>query len=342
MGRCSGSPAGAAVSAFTAVDLSRLPLPDVFEQLSFEQLLEQRVAEFRRYMPEFSALIESDPLYKSLQASAYRELVLREQFNQRAKGLFLAYAQHGDLDNLGAPFGVTRKVLTPADEETGEPAVYESDSEFRRRIQLSPEGLSVAGPEGAYIFHTLGADPRVLDASATSPRPDDLKEIIFSVLQAHDAAPELIAEMSTQLDAAIWPGTVVVSVLSREGDGSAEPDLVEATYRALNSQDVRPLTDEVAVASAEILPYAVEADLYTFDGPDAEVVIREAERRLGNYQQEAHRLGRNISLSALYAQLHAEGVQRVVLHSPTEDLVVDRHQAAHCTTVTINHVGTDE
>lgn len=342
MGRCSGSPAGAAVSAFTAVDLSRLPLPDVFEQVSFEQLLEQRVADFRRHMPEFTALVESDPLYKSLQASAYRELVLREQFNQRAKGLFLAYAQHADLDNLSAPFGVTRKVLTPADEATGEPAIYEGDAEFRRRIQLSPEGLSVAGPEGAYIFHTLGADPRVLDASATSPRPDDLRELIFSVLGAHEATPELLADMARELDAAVWPGTVVVSVLSREGDGSADPDLVAATYSALNSQDVRPLTDQVAVASANILPYQVEAELYTFDGPDAQVVIREAERRLMTYQREAHRLGRNISRSALYAQLHAEGVQRVVLHSPTEDLVVGRHQAAHCTGVTINHVGTDE
>jgi phage-related baseplate assembly protein len=342
MGRCSGSQAGAAVSAFTAVDLSRLPLPDVFEQVSFEQLLEQRVADFRRYMPEFTALVEPDPLYKSLQASAYRELVLREQFNQRAKGLFLAYAQDGDLDNLGAPFGVTRKELTPADEDAGTPAIYESDAEFRRRIQLSPEGLSVAGPEGAYIFHTLGADPRVLDASASSPRPDDLRSLIFSVLQAHEAPPQLMEEMASRLDAAVWPGTVVVSVLSREGNGSADPDLVEAVDRALSSQDVRPLTDEVAVASAEIRPYEVVADLFTFDGPDGEVVLREAERRLTSYQGEAHRLGRNISLSALYAQLHAEGVQRVVLHSPSEDLVVDRHQAAYCTAVSINHVGTDE
>lgn len=342
MGRCNGSPAGAAVSAYTAVDLSRLPLPDVFEQVSFEQLLEQRVAEFRHYMPDFSALVESDPLYKALQASAYRELVLREQFNQRAKCLFLAYAQQGDLDNLAAPFGVTRKLLEPADEAAGTPAVYESDPEFRRRIQLSPEGLSVAGPEGAYIFHTLGADPRVLDASAASPRPDDLRAIIHQVLQAHEATTELAADMDHALDEAVWPGTVMISLLSREGDGTAAPDLIQAAFNALNSQEVRPLTDEVVVGSAEILSYAVEADLHTFDGPDAEVVIKEAERRLKAYQQEAHRLGRNISLSALYAQLHAEGVQRVVLRSPTADLSIDRHQAAHCSSVTLNHVGTDE
>ncbi|MDG9770158.1 baseplate assembly protein, partial [Stenotrophomonas maltophilia] len=102
------------MSTFTAVDLSRLPLPAVFEPLQFEQLLARRVAEFKRYMPEYDALVESDPVYKVLQASAYRELMLREQFNQRARGLFLAYAMGADLDNLAAPFGVTRKQLAPA------------------------------------------------------------------------------------------------------------------------------------------------------------------------------------------------------------------------------------
>ena len=159
------------MSTFTAVDLSRLPLPDVFEQLDFEQLLARRVDQFRTFMPEYDALVESDPVYKVLQVSAYNELILREQFNQRAKGLFLAYAQRGDLDNLAAPFGVTRKQLAPADPEAGTPAEFETDTEFRRRIQLAPEGLSVAGPEGAYIFHTLSVDNAVLDASATSPAP---------------------------------------------------------------------------------------------------------------------------------------------------------------------------
>src|SRR3546814_9711108 len=46
------------------------------------------------------------------------------------------------------------------------PAVMESDSDLRRRLVLAPEGYSVAGPEGAYIFHALSAHPDVLDASA--------------------------------------------------------------------------------------------------------------------------------------------------------------------------------
>ncbi len=282
------------MSTFTAVDLSRLPLPAVLEPLQFEQLLARRVAEFKRYMPDYDALVESDPVYKVLQASAYRELMLREQFNQRARGLFLAYAQGTDLDNLAAPFGVTRKQLAPADPEAGTPAAFETDTEFRRRIQLAPEGLSVAGPEGAYIFHTLSADTAVLDASATSPAP----------------------------------GEVVVTVLGRDGDGTPSAALLAKVNDLLQSGEVRPLTDLVTVAPAQIVSYTVDADLTTFDGPDAAVVIAEARRRLAAYMSEAHRLGRDIAVSAIYAQLHTEGVQRVRLRSPTADLSISRTQAA--------------
>ncbi len=330
------------MTTFTAVDLSKLPLPDVFEQLSFEHVFAERVASFRELMPEFDALVESDPIYKLLQAGAYNELTLRAQFNQRAKGLFLATAQGVDLDNFAVPFGVARQLLQKGDAQSGTADVYESDAAFRRRIQLSPEGLSVAGPEGAYIFHTLGADSRVLDASASSPAPHDIKALVMDTLAEHDAPADLVAAMTAALQGAIWPGTVNVSVLSREGDGTASPEVVEAVAAALASDDVRPLTDHVIVDSAQIVTYAVEADLYTFDGPDAQVVIEEARRRLAEFQTDAHRLGRDVPLSALYATLHAEGVQRVVLRSPTADIVIDRTQAAYCSGVNINHVGTDE
>ena len=81
----------------------------------------------------------------------------------------------------------------------------ESDADFRRRIILAPEGYSVAGPEGAYIFHALSADPDVLDASATSPTP----------------------------------GEVVVTVLSRTGDGTAPPELLATVEAAGSADDVR-------------------------------------------------------------------------------------------------------
>jgi phage-related baseplate assembly protein len=49
-----------------------------------------------------------------------------------------------------------------------------------------------------------------------------------------------------------------------------------------------------------------------------------------------------VTLSGLYAALHRPGVQRVVLSAPTADLIIDGHQAPHCTAVTVTVAGRDE
>lgn len=294
--------------AFTAVDLSRLPVPDIIEQLDYETLLADALAQLRALDPTFDALVESDPAYKILQVAVYRELLLRQDFNERLKGTMLAYATGAALDHLGALMGVQRLVLDPGDPGNGIPETLESDTDFRRRIQLAPEGFSVAGPEGAYVYHALAAHPDVLDASATSPSP----------------------------------GEVVVTVLSRHGDGSASSSLLDAVSASLSSDDVRPMTDHVTVQGATIVPYAIAATLYTYAGPDPAVVLATAQRRLQDYVSQSHRLGRDVALSGILAALHAEGVQRVALSAPTADIVVDRTQAAWCASIDIAHGGVDE
>ncbi|MDI5036008.1 baseplate assembly protein, partial [Salmonella enterica subsp. enterica serovar Montevideo] len=42
-----------------------------------------------------------------------------------------------------------------------------------------------------------------------------------------------------------------------------------------------------------------------------------------------------------YAALHVEGVQRVELTSPLEDVVLDKTQAASCTEWSVTNGGTD-
>ncbi len=85
----------------------------------------------------------------------------------------------------------------------------ERDEDFRARIAAAFEGLSVAGPSGAYEFHARSADGRVADASAISPSP----------------------------------ASVTITVLSREGNGAAGSDLLAIVNAALNDEDVRPVAD---------------------------------------------------------------------------------------------------
>ncbi|KAF1719805.1 baseplate assembly protein [Pseudoxanthomonas wuyuanensis] len=296
------------MSTFTAVDLSRLPAPEVVETLDFEVIFAQMLAHLRLLDPQFDALAESDPTYKLLQVAAYREMNVRQRANDSVRAVMLAYAKGADLDHLGALLGVQRHQLDAGDPSQSIPPTYESDTDFRRRIQLAPEGFSVAGPEGAYIFHALNSHSDVLDASATSPSP----------------------------------GEVIVTVLSRQGDGSAAPALIETVAGALVDDAVRPLTDHVTVQGAEVVNYQIVARVYTYAGPDSALVLAESMRRLEAYIAGSHRLGRDVPLSGIYSVLHSEGVQRVEIDLPAADVVVDRTQATWCTLIDVAHGGVDE
>lgn len=335
-----------AMPGYTAVDLSRLPAPSVIEALSFEQIFAAMLADLQARSGDnpFTALVESDPVYKVLQVAAYREMILRQRVNDAARAVMLAYAEKSDLDNLGALLGVTRMQLDPGDPEHSIPPTMESDPDYRRRITLAPEGYSVAGPEGAYIFHALSAAPGVLDASATSPDPDDIKAIVYAVLAAHGASADLVANMRSALDAAKWPGDVTVTVLSRDADGTPSQALLDAVAAAVSADNTRPMTDHVTIQGATIIPYKVTAKIYTYAGPDSSVVIAASRKRLDDYREESHRLGRDVTLSGIYAALHSDGVQRVELLEPLGNIVVDRDQAAFCpdSDVTILPGGVDE
>lgn len=296
------------IATSPALDLSALPAPAIVEQLSFEAILAAMQADLLARWPDFSATVESDPIVKLLQVCAYRELVLRQQFNDRARGVMLAFATGTNLDHLAALFGVERQEITPADELTGTPAVMESDESLRRRVLLAPDSWSVAGPAAAYVFHALSADPGIADASATSPAP----------------------------------GEVLVSVLSATGDGAASPEQIAAVEAVVNSDGIRPLTDLVTVASAEILPYDVEAELTLFAGPDGPTILAQAIASVTAHCAAARRLGRDVPRSALIAALHVGGVQRVELIQPAADIVCNEVQAGHAADITVTVAGTGE
>lgn len=299
------------------IDLSQLPPPVVVEPLDFETLFAQRKAAFIAMYPEDeqeeiarTLELESEPITMLLEENCYRELLLRQRVNEAARAVMLAYSTDSDLDNLAVNFNVERLTIQEEDDSVTQPieAVMESDADLRTRTQQAFEGLSVAGPTAAYEFWGRSADGRVADISAVSPTP----------------------------------ACVTISVLSREGDGTASDDLLSVVAAALNDEEVRPVADRVTVQSAEIVPYQIDATLYIYPGPEAEPVRQASEQQLQAYIAAQNRLGRDIRLSAIYAALHVEGVQRVELAQPVADIVLSDYQASHCTEYTITVGGYDE
>ncbi|WP_445495684.1 baseplate assembly protein [Photorhabdus sp. SF281] len=299
------------------IDLSQLPPPDVVEPLDYESLLAERKATLISLYPEEqqeaiarTLELESEPLVKLLEENSYRELILRQRMNEAARAVMVAYASGNDLDLLGANNNITRLVLKPADNSTIPPtlAVMESDNDFRVRIPQAFEGLSVAGPVGAYEYHARSADGRIADASATSPSP----------------------------------ANVIVTIMSRENNGVASQELLDKVAAVLNDENVRPVADRVKVQSANVVEYQIDAVLYLYPTPEAEPIRIAAEQKLKRYVEAQHRLGRDIRLSAIYAALHVEGVQRVELKSPIQDVVLDKTQASYCTSAKLMVGGSDE
>lgn len=329
-------PATSAIASSPALDLSALPAPDVVQQISYEAILAALIADYQARWDDFDALVESEPAIKLLETSAYREMIKAQEFNDGAKGLLLAFARKNDLTHIAALFGLVRLEVTPADPATGAAAVLESDDDLLRRILLAPDSWSVAGPEAAYIFHALSAHPEVLDASATSPQPDDIKALVLDVLTANAATAPLVAAMTAALDAAVWPGTVTVAVLARTNPGTAPAPVIAAVEAVVNADGVRPLTDHVIVQSAEVVLFPIMATLKLFAGPDSTAIVAAARASLESYLASAHRLGREIPLSAITAALHVGGVRKVVINAPLADVECTALQATFCTGITLN------
>ena len=295
--------------SYTPIDLSSLPAPTIVESLDYAAILQEMVDDLKARDVAFTAIVESDPAFKVLEVCAYREMLIRQRVNDAARGVMLAYATGNDLDQLGAIFGTTRKVLVPAAPTAIPPrlAVMETDTDLRYRVTLALEGLSTAGPEGSYLYHALK---------------------VAGVKHATIVGPPTVTA-----------GNVLVTVLGLTGNGAPSATVISNVTQALNAESVRPLTDAVTVQGATIQNYSITATIFTFPGPDSSVVMAEAQASAQEFATQNHKVGNDINLSAIFAALHVNGVQKVNLVSPAANIVCDHTQAPFCTAINLTYGG---
>jgi phage-related baseplate assembly protein len=286
------------MSNITRVDLSNLPYPDVLQTLNFEAELELCKADFLGRYPEMAETLnlESEPVVKLLQTFAYRILLKTHEINSKAKALTLAYATGADLDHLAANRDVYRLLVQPANPNVVPPTedIYESDDALRRRAQLAPE-RDAAGSAGAYQYWSLSADGQVKDASLITSQAGEVEVWI----QSHTTA---IAEQS----------------------------LLDKVNQSLDPETRRPATDDVFIKAALPQDFSVTATLVLFAGPDSAVVLDEASKQLDKYLDQVSYNGFDVSRSGIFAALHQPGVQRVILDSPAQDIVIPNSRYGRC------------
>lgn len=122
--------------------------------------------------------------------------------------------------------------------DDGEPYDEEGDARYRERIRLSPATQSTAGPESAYRYFVMSADPHIIDVAVDCPE-DKPNVVNLYPLMSGGALPD-------------------EEVLQKVLDALAD--------------DVRPLTDKVnAIAPTEV-EYEVEIKYYCRKADEAATI----------------------------------------------------------------------
>jgi phage-related baseplate assembly protein len=192
------------MSSANAIDLSALPAPAFAGTLSYDAIYAEMKAKAVELIPEVDFDIESDPSVKLLRLFALFRLLDRQQSNDDAKAVTVAYATGPALDHLGALLRVSR--LTD-----------ETDDEFRERIVLAPDGYSTAGPEAAYIYHARSASPLIADSTAISPEAGKVLVTVLAKASPGTVDAPTLALVSEAVNAtSVRPLTDFVTVQSAQ------------------------------------------------------------------------------------------------------------------------------
>lgn len=129
-------------------------------------------------------------------------------------------------------------ITTTAGGDNGEPYTEEGDESYRERIRLAPAALSTAGPESAYRYWVMTADPDIIDVAIVCPEDK--------------------------------PNVVNIYPLMTGGELPGEDVL--AKVLAVLADDVRPMTDQVNALAPTAVEYEVEIKYYTTKDNEAATI----------------------------------------------------------------------
>lgn len=316
--------------------------PEIVEVPRFETLLDQFKQRAIDYIGQGDPVMavqvaetlenEAEVFTKLVEAATVMLQAERRHKNEQIKQMLAWWAEGSNLDARAADLGIERQQLSPGDPAAFPPvpAEYESDERLRLRYFLAPHAPA-AGSRAHYRSEVL----TLSDRARVSVEASNRGEVVVRYRFAPDEWAAQIKDGNGRQSA---PGQVTVTVLSREGDGTPSAELIEAVRNHFARDDVCPITDEVIVQGAEILPYSIQARAYIYRGPDARLVKDEGERRLRQYADKLHVLGGQVDPGWVYHELHAAGAVKVDILGGFEGLAAADHQAPWCSSIAVEMV----
>jgi phage-related baseplate assembly protein len=308
------------MSRLSVINLAELPLMQVLESISSEQILDNRMARFKAlwfsYDPPNAAQydvgpLEFDPIKITQENSTFFELTLRDRVNQAARAVTLAYAVGGDLDAIASryPGGVPRL------DTNNDGIPDERDDRYRRRVWLSPNVLSPHGTAESYVFWALTADPTLHDASATTIEGTGK---VYVTLMA-ESGPITLQWVRTN------------DRLTGEFVGTRADPVFNPTPTLQQIVDVRKyildearrgLTDEIITYAPKITTINYKIRIWLFPNVSVDMAITAVENALGALLEKQRWIGYDHSRMAIDAAVAQPGVHHAIIDEPVRDVLV--------------------
>lgn len=171
----------------------------------------------------------------------------------------------------------------------------EDDASYYERMRESMESFSTAGPINGYIYHVKTVSPAIADVTATSPEP----------------------------------GVVDIRILLQNGDLPTDA-VINEVQEALNTSDIRPLTDMVTVSKPQESPFDIDVTYYIarYSQASSNIIDAAAKEAVAQYTKwQTGKMGRDINPSRLNSMLMEAGVKRVEIRKPLFAVVPETHVA---------------
>lgn len=213
----------------------------------------------------------------------------------------------GSIDTMVSPTTFLASAVNTTETTGGSDA--EDDASFAERIRLAPNGFSTAGPRKAYEYHTKSVNPAIIDVAVLSHSP----------------------------------GSVFVHPLLEDGVEQTE-DLLEQVREHLNSDDIRPLTDNVMVEWPKRHNYSIVVEYYIneSDRVNASAIRSRVDAAVEEYRVwQCSKIGRDLDPEMLACKVKDAGAGRIATLTPSfsDYAELGADVVAHCTSVTVNFLG---
>ena len=171
----------------------------------------------------------------------------------------------------------------------------ETDESLAERVFLAPSSYSVAGPDDAYIYWTKTYNTDIGSVKPTSPDPCE----------------------------------VVIYILMKDGSIPAA-GVVSGLQAFLQDGNIRPLTDQVTVATPTVKNFSISLTYYInrSDSAQAATIQSEVAKAVNDYVTwQTTEIGKDINPSELIKRVVAAGAKRVTVTAPVFTTVVETEVA---------------